>query len=123
MKFTGICLVTENVAALVRFYSQILECQAEGGDTHAEFTLEGLSLAIFSRNGMEMMAPGSMQGAGRGGLTIAFEVGDVDKEFERLLALDVTFVKQPATYSWGARSFWFRDPDGNIIDFYSRVRQ
>ena len=109
--------------ALVRFYSRILESQAEGDDTHAEFNMGGLSLAIFSRHGMETMAPGSMQGAGYGGITIAFEVTDVDKEFERLQALEVTFVKQPATYPWGARLFWFRDPDGNIIDFYSRVSQ
>ena len=122
MKFTGICLVTESVPVLVQFYSRILGCQAEGNNTHAEFEISGLSLAIFSRLGMEELAPGSMQGAGSGNFTIGFEVEDVDAEYERLKALEVTFVKPPATYPWGARSVWFRDPDGNIVDFYSRVR-
>ncbi len=121
MKFTGICLVTEDVPRLVRFYTEILGSQAQGDDTHSEFTVGGLGLAIFTRQGMEEMAPGSMQGAGCGNVTLAFEVDNVDAEYERLKALGVAFVKLPATYPWGARSAWFRDPDGNIVDFYSRV--
>lgn len=66
MKFSGICLVTEHVPELVKFYSAILGCQAEGDDTHAEFRIDGLSLAIFTRLGMEEMASGSMHGAGYG---------------------------------------------------------
>lgn len=122
MKFTGVCLVTENVPALVQFYSKVLDCLAEGDDTHSEFTVGGLGLAIFTRQGMEDMAPGSMQGAGYGGVTIAFQVEDVDARYEQLQALGVEIVKPPATYPWGARSVWFRDPEGNIVDFYSRVQ-
>ena len=122
MKFTGICLVTENVPALVRFYGRVLGCQAEGDETHAEFTIGGMGLAIFTRQGMEGMAPGSTQGFGHGGFTIGIEVEDVDGEYARLKGLGVEFVKLPATYPWGARSAWFRDPDGNIVDFYSRVQ-
>lgn len=85
--------------------------------------MDGLGLAIFTRRGMEEMAPGSMQGAGTGSFTIGFEVEDVDAQFERLKALGVTFVKLPASYPWGTRSVWFRDPDGNIVNFYSHVRR
>ncbi len=122
MKFTGICLVTEHVPTLVQFYAKILRCTAEGDDTHAEFELGGASLAIFTRQGMEELAPSSMQGAGYGGVTIGIQVDNVDAEYERLSQLGVTFVKLPATYPWGARSVWFRDPDGNIVDFFSRVQ-
>lgn len=122
MKFTGICLVTESVSTLVQFYSQILDCQAVGDDTHSEFNIGGMGLAIFTWQGMEQMAPGSMQGAGRGNITIGFEVDDVDGEYERLKAAGVTIVKPPASYPWGTRSVWFRDPDGNIVNFYSQVK-
>lgn len=121
MKFTGICLITESVPVLVQFYSKILGCQAVGDDFHAEFEIGGMSLAIFTRQGMEEMAPGSMQGAGHGAVTVGFEVDDVDAQYERLIALGAVIVKLPATYPWGSRSVWFRDPDGNIVDFYSRV--
>jgi uncharacterized glyoxalase superfamily protein PhnB len=70
---------------------------------------------------MESMAPLSMQGAGHGSFTTMFEAKDVDAEYERLKALDVEFVMPPTTHPWGARSFWFRDPDGNIVDFFANL--
>lgn len=122
MNFTGLCLITDSVPTLVRFYVKIFSAQAEGDDTHAELQCAGLDLAIFSREGMEQLAPGSMAGAGCGSFTIGFEVADVDAEYERLKGLGVAFVKLPTTHPWGARSTWFRDPDGNIINFFSRVK-
>jgi catechol 2,3-dioxygenase-like lactoylglutathione lyase family enzyme len=119
MKFTGICLITKNVPALVDFYTEALGVNAEGDDTHAELKTEGAQIAIFSVDGMESLAPLSMQAAGHGSFTIGFEVQDVDREYERLKALGVEFVKLPATHPWGARSVWFRDPDGNIVDFFT----
>jgi uncharacterized glyoxalase superfamily protein PhnB len=121
MKFAGICLISENVPTLVGFYEKVFCTKADGDDIHAEFTLGGMGLAIFSKAGMEEMAKGSMQGAGHGSFTIALEVADVDAEYERLAALNVNFVKPPQTHPWGARSFWFRDPDGNILDIFTRV--
>ena len=119
MKFTGICLVTNNVPALASFYQEVLGVSAEGDDVHIELHTEGANIAIFSVEGMESMAPLSMQGAGYGSFIVGFEVRDVDAEYERLKALDVEFVKLPATHPWGARSVWFRDPDGNIVNFFT----
>jgi len=121
MKFTGICLITKNVPALADFYTRVLGVTAEGDDTHMELHTEGAGIAIFSIDGMESMAPGSMQGAGYGSVTLAFEVKDVGAEHERLKTLGVEFVKPPQTHPWGARSVWFRDPDGNIVDFFTTL--
>jgi len=82
---------------------------------------QGAALSIFAEEGMEHMAPGSMQDSVCGRYTLEFEVEDVDREFERLKALDVIFVKPPTTQTWGRRSVWFRDLDGNIINFFARV--
>jgi catechol 2,3-dioxygenase-like lactoylglutathione lyase family enzyme len=119
MKFTGVCLITYDVAKLANFYEKVLGIKAEGNDTHAELAAEGAGITIFSVEGMERMAPSSMQGAGNGSFTIGFEVEDVDAEYERLKLLNVEFVKLPQTHPWGCRSLWFRDPDGNIIDFFA----
>ena len=123
VKFVGICLVTNNVPVLVDFYTKVLGVEAEGDDVHAVLSTEGAGIAIFSTEGMESMAPGSMQGAGCGSFSTMFEVEDVDAEYERLKALDVEFVMLPTTHPWGARSFWFRDPDGNIVDFFSNLAE
>ncbi len=111
MKFMGICLITKNVPLLADFYSKVLGVNAEGDDTHIVLITEGAEISIYSVDGMESLAPNSMQGAGYGSFTIEFEVKDVDEEYRRLKSLDVEFIKLPTTHSWGTRSFWFRDPD------------
>ena len=67
------------------------------------------------------MAPGSTEGAGSGGYTVEIEVSDVNDQHERPRDLGVDIVKPPTTYPWGRRSFWFGDPDGNIMNFFSHV--
>lgn len=118
MELNGICLNTKDVPALADFYTRVLGVRAEGDASHMELHTQGAGIAIFSVDGMEAMAPGSMREAGAGCVTLMFEVQDVDAEYERLKTLGVEFIMLPRTHPWGARSFWFRDPDGNIVDFY-----
>ena len=117
MELSGICLITNNVSKMAKFYSKVLGVEAEGNDIHTELKTEGASLAIFSTEGMEGMAPHSMGGAGFGSFTIGFKVKDVDAEYEKLKILGVEFVMLPTTHPSGWRSVFFRDPDGNIISF------
>jgi uncharacterized glyoxalase superfamily protein PhnB len=123
MEFAGICLITKNVPVLVEFYKRVLGIDAEGDDIHAELKTQGGNIAIFSYDGMEDMAPHSMEGSGYGSFTISFKIEDVDAEFERLKMMNVDFVKPPQTYPWGSRSLWIRDPDGNIINLFCTVRK
>jgi catechol 2,3-dioxygenase-like lactoylglutathione lyase family enzyme len=118
MKFTGICLITDDVLRLADFYQRVLGVSGEGDAAHMGFQIEGGELAIFSTQGMEGMAPGSMRSTGSGNFTLGLRVADVDGEYERIKALGVDFILLPTSHPWGSRSFWFRDPDGNIVDFY-----
>ena len=122
MQFTGICIITQNVDRLCAFYREILKLEPEEGNVFEIIPTEGADLSIFSSERTEKMAPGCLKGAGYGSYTIEFEVEDVDREFERLKALNVEIVKPPTTQSWARRSVWFRDPDGNIINFYANVK-
>ncbi len=121
-KLSGICLITRDVPRLSAFYRDLLEVEMQGDQRHAELLTQGGGLAIFSEQGMEEMAPGSMRGAGRGGFTLSFEVEDTDREYERACKMGVPVVKPPESYPWGTRSAWFRDPDGNIVNFYAFVK-
>lgn len=123
MRYAGICFVSDQVPTLTRFYSDVFRAQAEGDDTHAVIKLDGTPLTLFSRQGMEGMAPGCMKGAGCGCCVIEFWVEDVDAEHERLKAMGVEIVKPPISYPWGTRSVWFRDPDGNVVNFKCWVSQ
>ncbi len=122
MRFTGICIITQNVDRLCAFYREILKLEPEEGNIFEIIPTEGADLSIFSSERTEKMAPGYLKGTGYGSYTIEFEVEDVDHEFERLKALNVEIVKPPTTQPWGRRSVWFRDPDGNIVNFYANVK-
>jgi uncharacterized glyoxalase superfamily protein PhnB len=116
--------VTRDVRRLREFYAAVLRANAQGDDTFTALATEGASLSLFSEEGMERMAPGSTAGAGRGSYTLEVELrapADVDAEYERLQALGAAIVKPPTTQSWGRRSVWFRDPDGNIVNFYANT--
>lgn len=122
MRFSGICLITDRVRSLAEFYQQVLGVEACGDDTHMELNTCGAGMAIFSTDGMEGMAPGSTLGTGHGGVTVTFTVDDVDREYERLKKLDVEFIMLPTSHPWGWRSFFFKDPDGNIVVFNCPIK-
>ena len=52
-------------------------------------------------------------------MILEFEVGDVDAEQARLQTVVKEWVLKPTTQAWGNRSMLFRDPDGNLINFYT----
>lgn len=120
-RFTGICIITPAMQRLCNFYQEVLQGELVGNEISAMVTTEGAYLYFFAEAGMDGFAPGCMEGAGRGAYTLEFEVEDVDREHARLVQLGVPVVKPPETYPWGRRSAWFRDPDGNLINFHMPV--
>ena len=114
------CVITEDVKRLVAFYEPVLRQKAKwSGDDYAEFATGGGVLAIFSSAAQEKYMPGSAKAAANKSIILEFEVSDVDAEYRRLQHLVQTWVNPPTTQPWGTRSFHFRDPDGNLVDFYS----
>jgi uncharacterized glyoxalase superfamily protein PhnB len=52
---------------------------------------------------------------------VEFRVEDVDREYENLRRYDFEFVNEPTTQPWGNRSLLFKDPDGNLVNFFTPV--
>jgi uncharacterized glyoxalase superfamily protein PhnB len=117
---TNACLITNDVRQLVRFYEPILALKAKwSGEDYAEFSAGGATLAIFSAKAQEKYIPGSTEAARNKSVILEFRVADVDQEYRRLQGLVKMWVKPPSTQPWGTRSIYFRDPDGNLLDFFS----
>jgi uncharacterized glyoxalase superfamily protein PhnB len=114
------CLITADVNQLVPFYEPILALKAKrSGHDYAEFHTGAGVLAIFSAAAQQKYIPGSTQAAKNQSVILEFRVADVDKEYVRLQSNVKTWVKPPSTQPWGTRSIYFRDPDGNLVDFYA----
>jgi len=115
------CLITRDVRGLVNFYEPVLQQKARwSGNDYAEFRTGVGVLAIFSAQAQDHYIPGSAVAASNKGVVLEFNVIDVDQEFRRLHRFVKSWVKPPTTQPWGTRSFYFRDPDGNLVDFFSR---
>ena len=56
-------------------------------------------------------------------MIIEFLVDDVDAARQHLAGVveDEGFVQEPTTMPWGNRSLLFRDPDGNLVNFFTPV--
>ncbi len=114
------CLITSNVKQLVNFYESALVLKAKwSGEAYAEFPTGVGVLAIFSAEAQEKYIPGSAEAAKNKSTILEFRVANVDQEYARLQNLVKTWVKPPTTQPWGTRSIYFRDPDGNLVDFYT----
>jgi predicted enzyme related to lactoylglutathione lyase len=50
-----------------------------------------------------------------------FLVDDVDSVYQRLADVMDDVVGEPTTMPWGNRSLLFRDPDGNLVNFFTPV--
>jgi predicted enzyme related to lactoylglutathione lyase len=123
MKLASTRLVTHDVRALARFYSAITGLQPVGIEDYVELETPTGTLAISSKRAVDIFNAGAAVPAANRSVIIEFEVGNVDRERSRLDRLVGGFVMEPADQPWGSRSMLFRDPDGNLINFFAQTSE
>ncbi|WP_130734655.1 VOC family protein [Flavobacterium sp. J27] len=115
-------IITADMKRLVSFFEEITATKANWAtEDFAEVKLKSFTLAIGSLRTLAFFGEGVAQAATNKSLIIEFLVDNVDKEFERIQQLTTEIVQQPTTMPWGNRSLLFRDPDGNLINFFTPV--
>ncbi len=122
MNFVSIRVITDDVARLVGFYEQVTGVPATWSTPDfAELVTPACTLAIASTRTVALFGTDSARPAANRSVITEFRVADVDAEFERLVPLDCEIVQKPTTMPWGNRSLLFRDPDGNLVNFFTPV--
>jgi len=116
-------LVTDDVAGLAAFYAGLVGAQVPLNDYYVEVPAGPVTVGFSKRRFTEYCAaaaacPG-LAGPPRE-VVLDFLVADVDAEYPRIAALGAGWVLPPTTQPWGSRSMVFHDPEGNLVNVFSR---
>jgi len=122
MNLTSLRIITADIKRLVQFLEKITGLTATWyTEDFAEIITGTSTLAIGSTRTMALFGVDVAQPASNKSVIIEFRVEDVDAEYERVKDLISDIVQKPTTMPWGNRSLLFRDPDGNLINFFTPV--
>jgi predicted enzyme related to lactoylglutathione lyase len=121
MDFASIRIITHDVDRLALFYETVTGATAvRPAPVFAEFRTATGVIAIASTATVAMLGDRAPQPGSNDTVIIEFLVADVDAEFARLRESLDDIVLEPTTMPWGNRSTLFRDPDGNLVNLFSR---
>ncbi len=126
MKLDGFGLFVKDMESMVTFYKDILgfEIQWKQGEANVYLIKDNTLFLLYGRDDFEKMTSRKYQYINglNGHYEIALSVptfADVDKEFERVVALGATPVLEPELEPWGQRTCYIGDPEGNLIEIGS----
>ena len=122
MDFVSIRIITDDVARMASFYEKATGVQVTRyTEDFAELSTARATLAIGSTRTVPLFAPGAARPADNHTVIIEFLVDDVDGVHRNLAGFVEGFIQEPTTMPWGNRSLLFRDPDGNLVNFFTPV--
>jgi len=126
MRLDGFGLFVEDMARMIRFYRDVLGFEIkEGEDTSNVYLVKDSTLfLLYGRTDFEKMTSRKyeyIKGL-NGHSEIALYVDtfeEVDIEYENAIRKGAVSVLAPETESWGQRTCYIADPEGNLIEIGS----
>lgn len=123
MNFVSIRIITADVQRLAKFYEQVTGIPVTMyTEDFGELKTPACTLAIGSTRTLQLFGGDIARPADNHTAIIEFRVDDVDGTYQKLAdVIAKSVVQAPTTMPWGNRSLLFRDPDGNLVNFFSPV--
>lgn len=124
INLVSIRIITEDVSKMLEFYEQITQIKGiRFTEDFAELQTAYVTLAIGSTRTLQFFGGTEVAKAAENrSAIIEFITDDVDRIYqERSGFLATCLVQEPTTMPWGNRSLLFRDPDGNLVNFFTPV--
>ena len=120
MNLVSVRVITDDVGRLVAFYERATGVPAvRYTDDFAEVPTPSGTLAIGHTRTVGVFAPGSARPAANQSMIVEFLVEDVDALHGALREWVEEVVTPPTTMPWGNRALLVRDPDGNLVNFFT----
>ena len=126
-KVALITILTDNMPAMLRFYRDVLGFQLKNDQgKYVEFENEGVRFAICSRLIMKSVTGHASYRQAKTGQSfeLAFPLDtpeEVDRVYADILTKGAKPIMAPVTMSWGHRTAFFADPDGNIHELFAEL--
>lgn len=115
-------IFTRDMVSMRQFYENVLgfPLARELSPNWIEYQVGGNTLALAkpSRTGEDVPTPN-----GSAALQLAFKVmaPEVDQCADELLSNGIKLLSPPTNQSFGHRTLFFRDPDGNLLEIYAEI--
>lgn len=108
MRLGEVSLLTNDVVRLADFYKILLEINDDSKDeVHQTIIAEETMLTVYN--------DGSLKNNNNQNMCLAFTVDDMEKEYQKVLAMGAEIIEKPVRRPWGAVNMSFYDPDRNIV--------
>jgi len=122
MNLASLRIITADIKRLVEFFERITGLSAHWStEDFAELSFGTCTLAIGSTRTMGFFGKDLAHPAHNKSVIIEFLVDNVDEQYNNIKDVLTEIVQEPTTMPWGNRSLLFRDPDGNLINFFTPV--
>jgi catechol 2,3-dioxygenase-like lactoylglutathione lyase family enzyme len=123
MDFVSLRVITADPARLAAFYEKATGVPASWAtEDFAELRTPHASLALAHARTLAAFAPDACRPGANASAIIEFRVPDVDA-LPAALPAGTELVAAPTTMPWGNRSCLVRDPDGNLVNFFTPVSE
>lgn len=126
MKLDGVGLFVNDMAAMIRFYRDVLGFEIKESENAVNVYLikNGTLFMLYERKNFEKMTNRKYEYLK--GLNGHFEIAlyvdtfeEVDSEYAKAVEKGAQSVLEPTTEPWGQRTCYIADPEGNVIEIGS----
>ena len=130
MKLDGFGLFVDDMGVMVRFYRDVLgfEIREEENTSNVFLEKDGTLFLLYRKSDFEKMTDRTYSYCRglNGHFEIALSVENyraVDEAFDRVIRAGAKEVMKPITEPWGQRTYYIADPEGNLVEIGSFVKE
>ncbi len=130
MKLEGFGIFVDDMATMVRFYRDVLSFEIKEDENTSNVFLikDGVLFLLFRKSDFEKMT--SQKFAYCKGVNGHFEIAlgvanyaEVDETYAKVTAAGAKSIMAPTTEPWGQRTCYIADPEGNLVEIGSFVKE